>query len=148
MNNYIINNNTVAILKNNNKTIIFDVDNYQVINKNIKYVLECNCNYYGSSLEGRRKSIQKILNTCYKVPILINNKIILLQINSLRNNNCLFIVLNKVLNFKKTLNNLIIRCDNNLIFSSKISQTSFEKMLINGIKINNIIKSQKNENIV
>jgi len=54
--NYIINNKTIAILKNNNKTIIYDVDNIRVINKNIKRILDENCSFYGSSLSGRKKS--------------------------------------------------------------------------------------------
>lgn len=150
MDNYIINNNTIAILKENKKTIIYNVDNIKVINKNIKKVLEDNCNFYGSSLNGRKKSAKIILNIKYKVPISISNdnNYILLQIDSLRNKKCLFIMLNKIIDYKIIDNILTIICLNNNNFKINISKYSFEKMFINGIKLNNILKWRKNTNIV
>jgi len=148
MENYIINENTIAILKNKNKTIIIDVDNIRVINKNIKFIIECNCLINGSNLNGRKEFIKKLLNIHYKIPIIINYNIILLQINSIKNNNSLFIILNKIKDYKEINNNLNILCVNNYVFSNNISKNSFEKLIINGIKINNIIKYEKNVNFV
>ena len=62
MKNYIIDENTVAVLKSNHKTIIFDVENIRVINKSINKVLEDNCLLNGSSVMGRKNSAEKILN--------------------------------------------------------------------------------------
>ena len=103
MNNYLINENTVAILKNNDKIQVINVDNSIVININLKRLINNNCLIYGSNLEGRKKFAEKILEKKYKLPIIISleKKIILLQINAFRDEECLFIVGNKVLNYYK-----------------------------------------------
>lgn len=150
MENYIINKNTIAILKYENKTIIYDVENIRVINKNILSILNLNCNFYGSSLNGRKKSIKSILNIKYKIPILIDedNNIILIQTNSLRKRNCLLLVVDKIIDYEETNNKLKITCANKHIFEIKLSINSFEKMLINSLKINNILKARKTLNFV
>lgn len=148
MENYLITKNTVAILKKNNKTIIFDVEKTRVINKNINKVLENNCNFYGSSLTGRKNCAKNILNIHYKVPIIIENNIILLQLNSIKEYECLFIVLNKIVDYKNFEKSLKIICVNNYVFINKISRYSFEKILINSIKLNNILKWRKSTNFV
>lgn len=148
MENYIINNKTVAIIKKKKQTSIYDVENTRVINKNIIKVLENNCNMYGSSLLGRKKAAKKILNIGYKVPIVVNNNIILLQTNNLRDNECMFIVLNKIIDYEVINKNLIITCINNNKFKIKISKNSFEKLLINSIRLNNVLKWQKKINFV
>lgn len=148
MENYIINNKTIAILKKNNQTIIFDVEKVRIINKNIKKILDYNCNFYGSSLVGRKKSAEKLLNIHYKIPLIIDNNIILLQLNGIKEKECLFIVLNKIIDYKYMNKNLKILCVNNQIFNNKISKNSFEKMLVNSIKLNNILKWRKNTNFV
>jgi len=146
--NYIINNNTVAILKKKNKTIIYDVENIRVINKNINKILNYNCNFYGSSLIGRKECAKKLLNIHYKIPIIINNDIIFIQLNGIKDEECLFIAFNKIINYDFINNNLKIVCVNNYIFNNKISTNSFEKMIINSLKLNNILNWRKNVNFV
>ena len=145
MNSYIITEKTIALKKLANKTIIYDVEKVKVINKNIKKILEDNCNFYGSSLNGRIKCVQKLLKIKYKVPIIVSESknYILLQLNSLRDNECLFIMINKIVDYLEKDKNIQIVCVNNLVFDSKISKYSFEKMLLNSFKLNNILKWRK-----
>jgi len=148
MEKYLINEETVAILKKDNKTIFYNVENIQVFNKNIKKILEFNCNYYGSSYQGRKKSSQNILNIKYKLPIMISENLILLQLNSLRDKECLFIVLNKIINFEKNGDNLKIYCQNKIVLNSKISIKSLEKLIVEGIKLQNILNCRKRSNLL
>ena len=147
MSEFIINEETVALRKDENKTIIYNVDNCLVINKNLKNILNTNCLYYGSDLNGRRRSAQRLLNMKYKVPIIISdiNNYILISIGSLRDNNCLLIMLNKII---EKDNYLKIICAFNQEFVVNISKYSFEKLLINAIKLNNLLKWRKNVNNV
>lgn len=146
MEKYIINNNTIALLKINHKTIIINVDNLMVFNKCIISILEENCIYYGSTLKGRISSAKKILNEDYKIPILIDdiNNLLLIQINSPRNKICLFLVSNKIVNYVEKDNFLEIKCLNNVTFKVKITKNSFEKMLLKSFKINNVLFWRKN----
>ena len=116
--------------------------------KNIKRILDENCSFYGSSLSGRKKSAKNILNIHYKVPVVVKEDVILLQVNNIRNKECLFLVLNKIVDYKLENQKLKIICINKQVFLINISKYSFEKMLINSIKLNNILKWQKCENFV
>ncbi len=142
MRNYIIKDSTIAILKQEKKTIIYNVENFVVFNKSIKKILDENCMLHGSNLNGRIKSVQKILNVKYRVPILISEKenIILLPMNSMRDKECLYIVANKIIDYTENEDYLEIKCINNQIFKTKISKYSFEKMIINMMKLNNYLK--------
>lgn len=145
MEKYIISNNTIALLKLNKKTIIFDVDNTYVFNKNINCILDESCIYYGSSLKGRVSSIKKILNESYKIPILIDdtNNLVLIQLNSPRKKCCLYLMVNKIYDYKENKNLLDILCMNNIIFRVNISKNILEKMLLKSLKINNILFLRK-----
>ena len=140
--NYLINEKTIAIRKVNKKTIIYDVDNIRVINKNIKNLLNINCNFYGSSLDGRINSAKKILNIKYRVPFLLDelNNIILIPLNSIRDNHCLYLIQNKIINYEMDQHLLKVICCNKHIFYLKTSKYSFE--------LNNHLKCLKLKNIV
>ena len=144
MSNFIINNDIVALMKNNNKTILINVDNYQVINKNIKKIIDLNCLLHGSSLEGRIKYVKSLIGNIYKCPVYINSDIILVPINSVRSKECLFINYNKILNYKLKKNYLILRCVGNNFFKIDSSKYSLERLIINAIKINNNINDNSN----
>ena len=118
MKKYIINNKTIALIKKNKKTIIISVDKIEVFNKSINKILEYNCNYYGSSLKGRKYSAKNILNIKYKVPIIIDekNNIVIIQLNSPRKEVSMYLVTNKIINYEKLNNILKIYCCNNVIF--------------------------------
>lgn len=146
MEKYLINNKTVALIKDKNKTFIYSVDKIEVFNKNINKIIDYNCNYYGSSLIGRKTSAKNILKVKYKLPILIDydNNIILIQLNSPRNLKCMFLVANKIVDYEQKNNLLRIICVNNINFYVKISKNSFEKMLLKSFKLNNILFWRKN----
>ena len=72
MNNYEINDETLAIIPKNNKiTIVYEKYNCFIINQNIKDIINNSCKYYGSTFEGRKVASSSILKVNYKVPILI-----------------------------------------------------------------------------
>ena len=148
MENYLITKDTIAILKKDKQTIIYDVENYRVINKNIKTVLNLNCNFYGSTLIGRKKSAENILDIKYKVPIVLDeaSDITLLQLSSLRKEETLLLVLNKIVSYQEVLNKLVIKCINNQEFEVNISKNCFEKLLLNSFKLNNVLKWRKSVN--
>lgn len=148
MHSFYFDDNLIAVIKNNKKTIIIDVNNIRVINKNIRYILNHNSLFYGSTIEGRKKYIKNNLKKSYKLPYIINKNIILLSIGNIRNNNYLLINLNKIIDYKCINKNVLVRCVNNYIFNTNISKISFENNFINSFKIYNQIKWQKSNNFV
>lgn len=150
MEKYLVTNKTIALLKMRKKTIIINVENIEVINKSIKYILEYNCNYYGSSLEGRIKSAKDILNVKYKVPIIIdeNNNIFLITISSIRNDINLYLVTNKILNYEIINEKLVIYSLNNIKITVNLSKNNLENSLLKVFQLNNILKWRKNRNLL
>ena len=94
-------------------------------------------------MEGRIKAAKKILNKAYKIPLKINDNITLIQLNSLRKEECLLLVLNKILDYQVENNNLKITLVNNKNFYYKISKCNFENLIINAFKLNNYFKYKK-----
>lgn len=148
--NYFINSSTVALLKDGKKTIIYDVEKSVVINKSIRSIIEFNCNYYGHSVNGTKKAIKKLLNIKYRVPIVvsISNNYTLIPVGNIRNDMCLFLVTSKIIDYEKCNDYLEINCVNNNKFKVNFSINSFEKLLINSIRINNLLINRKNNNYV
>ena len=143
MKDFLITENTIAIKRDGNKTIIYNVDNVIVINKKIRSIIEMNCYINGSSLEVRKKIAKKYLEKKYKIPIYVDNNVILLPIYSIRNKDSLFIVLDKFVNYRIVSTGLIIECIFNYSFSVRISSNSFEKLIINGVKLKNNLNWKK-----
>lgn len=150
MQNYLITNNTIAILKKENKTIIYDNKEIKSLNISYKKILDYNCNYYGSSLKGRIDCAKNILNIKYRVPIIIdeNNNLIFIQLCSSRNLECLFLNVNKIVDYEEIDNNLLIKCPHNYNFKCSLSKKSLEKLIILSFKLNNTLKSRKLINFV
>lgn len=140
--NYLINDDTIAILKKENKTIIYNVDKTLVFNINIKKIIDFNCLFYGSDLKGRQRYAQNSLKVKYKVPIIISEakNIILIQTNNIRDDTCYFFVGNKIIDYEEIDNRLIVTCKYNKKFLINISKYSFEKLLLNYLRINNLLK--------
>lgn len=104
MNNYEINDETLAIIPKNNKiTIVYEKYNCFIINQNIKDIINNSCKYYGSTFEGRKVASSSILKVNYKVPIMIeeSNNIVFFPTTSLRNNNCSWISLNNIEKYER-----------------------------------------------
>ena len=148
MEKYLDINNIIAIIKEKRKSIIIFVDNIVVINKNIKKIIDELCILNGSSLEGRIKYAQNVIKKAYKVPIVICDNCVLLQLESWKKDSMICLNACKILNYKVTNNNMLIRCVCNYIFKIDISKSRLERMLINYIKLNNQIKWQENANFV
>ena len=104
MNNYEINDDTLAIIPKNNKlTIVYEKYNNYIINQNIKDIINNSCKYYGSTFEGRKVASSSILKVNYKVPIMIeeSKNIVFFPTTSLRNNNCSWISLNNIERYER-----------------------------------------------
>lgn len=150
MEKYLVTNKTIALLKMGKKSCIINVENIEVINKSIKYILEYNCNYYGSSLDGRIKSAKDILNVKYKVPIIIdeNNNLFLIPISSVRSDINLYLVPNKILNYEIINEKLVIYSLNNIKITVNLSKNILENSLLKVFQLNNILKWRKNRNLL
>lgn len=91
MDSYEINRDTVALIpKDQNTTIVYEVDNSFVINKPTLKIVEESCEYFGSSLEGRQIGTSSLVGFTHKVPVIIEESfdLIFFPTQSPKNDEC------------------------------------------------------------
>ena len=100
MNDYIINNKTLAIIPANDglNSLVYEVGRSFVVLKKPNSIIKKNCIFNGSSLEGRIQGTYNLTGYSYKVPVLVSNKdyIIFFPTSSLRLKDCAWICLNNI----------------------------------------------------
>lgn len=144
---YEINNNTIALIYDNNKTIVYEKNNSFILdnvlpNKIIKY----SCEYFGSSFDGRVKGTNKLTGITHKVPIIIeeSNEIIFFPTTSSRLNECSWIRNKYVKNYKKMPDNKveIELIDNNKIYLN-CSYETINNQILRSSRLESIIRYRK-----
>ena len=97
--NYEINFDTQLIIPNGSKSSkIIEVDCEYVVDSNIQSIMEHSCEYFGSSIEGRREGTKKLIGVTHKAPIIIeeSRKIIFFPTKSPENDDCIWINLSSI----------------------------------------------------
>ena len=73
MKNYTINQNTLALIPlGKKKTVIYENHDCYIIDEKISKIMDHNCQYNGSSLEGRVKGTYTLTGFNYKAPIMVS----------------------------------------------------------------------------
>jgi len=130
---YEINDETMAIIPiDSSKTKVIELTKEYVIPHSSFEILEENCEYYGSTYNGRIKAAQKILNYSYKIPLLIeeSEKIIFFPTKSSTSNDCCWINHNFVKKREKHGKNTKVLFENGIEEIFNISKLSFENQLL------------------
>ena len=143
---YEITTKTCAVkYRDERSCIVIEGENEIIINKPINKYLNYNCNYFGSSLEGRLKSSQMILGMKYKLPIIIeeSREIVFFPTSSPRNHNCTWISLGNVENYEKEDLSTVVTFTSGKKYKLDISLESFENQLLRASKLLLNLKNRK-----
>ena len=147
MNEYEINNKTLALISlNNNKTKVIEENEIYIINQSVKKIINHSCKYFGSSYLGRFEGTKEIIGITYKSPILIEetNYIIFFPTCSIRNKNCNWISLNKIKDYKKYNHNSKVIFKNNIEIILDMSIGSLENQILRSTLLESKIRKRKN----
>ena len=104
MKEYEINSMTLAILPiNNNKSIVYEESEEYIIEKSSNSIIKENCQFYGSSYEGRCVGTKALTGIKTKYPIIIeeSRNIIFFPTSSTRTKQSSWIALNKIKTYTK-----------------------------------------------
>ena len=104
MKDYEINSTTLAILPiNNNKSIVYEETEEYIIEKSSNNIIKENCQFYGSSYEGRCIGTKALTGIKTKYPIIIeeSRNIIFFPTSSTRTKQSSWIALNKIKTYTK-----------------------------------------------
>ncbi len=141
MENYEINRYTLAVISEEDKTKIYEVDNSYVINTSTKSIMENSCEYFGSSLSGRQVGTTKLTGVTHKVPIIIEetNKIIFFPTSSPRNKDCSWISLKHIKSYYNVDNCLCIEFKNGEKLFLDTSFNVFDNQVLRSCRLESIL---------
>lgn len=130
---YEINDETIAIIPiDSSNTKVIELTKEYIIPQSTFEILEENCEYYGSTYNGRIKAAQKILNFSYKIPLLIeeSEKIIFFPTKASTSSDCCWINHNFVKKREKNGKSTKVMFENGIEEEFNISKLSFENQLL------------------
>ena len=111
MMNYEICEDTLAILPfESGKARVIETHGELIVNKTPMEIIEDSCLYFGSTYDGRHTATKYLLGISYKSPIIIeeSRNIIFFPTNSPRQQDCCWISLKNIIDYKRRHNNSII----------------------------------------
>lgn len=144
--NYKINNETLAIIPiNKKKSKVYETDGVYVIEKNAKKIISENCEYFGSSYEGRKKGTMELIGVTHKAPILIedSNNLIFFPTSSPRLNDCGWISLNNLESYQSYDEESIISFQNNLKLQVAVSNRILDNQVLRATRLESVIRKRK-----
>lgn len=144
--NYEINNSTIAILPiTTNESKVIEVDEVFNVKKNATEIINHSCQYFGSSLNGRKEGTKALMGVSYKAPIIIEEttSIIFFPTSSPRFETCSWISLNHVKDYLKNNGNALINFKNGQSIELDISYGSFENQILRATRLESILRHRK-----
>ena len=117
----------------------------KTVKMSLKKFLNYNCEYYGSSFEGRKQSSKRLLGMKYKLPIVIeeSREMVFFPTTSSESNNCIWISLNNISSYEEKDFSTVVTFNTGQIEKFDISMESFENQVLRASKLLLILKNRK-----
>ena len=147
MKDYEINEETLAIMPDDVwSSMVLEDDFKYEINKTPLEILDYSCKYFGSSYPGRKDGSKDILNSSYKLPILVEDtrNIIFFPTSSPLDDSCTWISLGNIKDYRKVgKNKTEILFKNNKVMTVDVSYYSFNNQVMRASRLESIIRNRK-----
>ncbi len=150
MKQYEINDATLAIIpdKKSNSLILEEGTEYKIEAKPLK-IIDYSCKYFGSSYVGRREGSKQILQTAYKLPIMVEDtrNIVFFPTNSPEETECSWLALNKIEKIRplSSRNNYTeVEFANGKVLALPISYKSLENQILRASRLESVIRNRRN----
>ncbi len=150
MEEYEINSSTLAIVPIDDSTSkIYEEETSYIVKKSSNSIIKKNCEFYGSSYQGRCIGTKSLTGIKSKYPIIIeeSRNIIFFPTTSSRTQQSTWIALNKIKKYTK--NNMVSRVlfKNDLLLDVDISLYSLENQIIRATMLKSKLYERKLEKI-
>ena len=144
---YEISKGTLAVLPNNNGSLVLEDEERYLINQTPFCIMEESCKYFGSTYEGRKNGAREILGAEYKVPIIIedSNNLIVFPTTSPYSEDCMWISLNRIKKYYKIdAYHTKIIFDNNIEIVVPCSFRTIENQISRASRLDLILRKRRN----
>ena len=148
MERYEINNNTLAVIACNDKlSRVYEDDNSFYVKSNSNRIMEESCEYFGSSLDGRRKGTEAMIGVNYKAPIIVeeSNNMIFFPTSSIRNNINSWINFDHVKTCYQNGKDVWIEFDNRVKIKVPISVGSLNNQILRAARLDSELRTRKSK---
>ena len=150
MDNYEINDNTIALIFNNFKTLVYEKNKSFLVNKLPNEIIKYSCEYFGSSFKGRVDGTKYLTGLTHKPPIIIeeSREIIFFPLSSPRLNTCSWIRNKYIYSYNKYQEMSVITVidGNNIILNC--SYEILNNQILRSSRLESIIRYRKNMNLL
>ncbi len=147
MENYEINNNTVALYAMGDKTRVYEEDSNFIVNKCANEIMEESCKYFGSSLAGRKKGTESLIGVSYKAPIIVeeSSNIIFFPTSSPRLSTCSWLRLSSVDRYYYENNKLIVVLKNKDKIALDTTYGIIDNQVMRATRLESVLNGRKIE---
>ena len=146
MKDYEINSSTLAIVPlGENISKVYEEEAEYIVSKSPNAIIKDNCEFYGSSYDGRCRGTKKLTGIKSKFPIIIeeSRNIIFFPTSSVRSNYNSWIALNNIKDYKECNLNSNITFKNNENLDLDISYYSLDNQICRAHMLNSKLYDKK-----
>lgn len=150
MNEYSISRKTLAIVPfGENKSLVYEDDDCFLIDSKPNKIMEKNCIYYGSSMDGRLKGTDNLIGISYKAPIIIeeSNPLVFFPTSSPRLKKCAWISLNNINTYyyDKLINKSVVKFMNDETIAFSMSYNILNNQILKANRLEYVIRNRRKE---
>lgn len=147
MKRYKITSSTLALVPLNRfKTVVYENHDYFIIDNKVNSVISENCEYYGSSFNGRLKGTYALVGYSYKAPIVVaeNSSMIFFPTSSPRVRDCSWINLANIDSISDINKATKIKFSNGEEITIDTSYNIIKNQYYKSLSLDNALKNRKN----
>jgi competence protein ComK len=147
MKDYTINQNTLALIPlGKKKTVIYENHDCYIIDEKISKIMDDNCRYNGSSIEGRIKGTYSLTGFNYKAPIIIAEEkdIIFFPTCSPRLKECSWINVNNINKIYSKDEKCLVEFLNDECLEIDASYRIIQNQYLKSLSLKNAFKNRRN----
>lgn len=145
MDEYEINEDTLALISLDDKTKVFEKDKTFTVSKQTNLIMEDSCAYFGSSLSGRQKGTQNLIGVSYKAPIIVeeSKNIIFFPTNSPRQKKCNWISLNNLERYYSKNDKIVLEFKNQQKIMLNLSYGIIDNQILRATRLEAVLRGRK-----
>ncbi len=147
---YEIHDGTYAICANNHygSTVLEEEGTYEIA-ENPSHVIDYGCSYFGSSYKGRREGAIQMLNSRYKVPIVVEDSqnMIFFPTGNKDDFDCCWVALNKIKMYAPQGKKTRVEFINGESCLFDISFRSFQNQVLRASRLDSILSRRKQKSM-
>ena len=127
------------------RTMVYEEEGEYIVDKPSNQIINYNCNFYGSSYDGRCEGTRSLLGIKSKLPIIIeeSRNIIFFPTNSIRRKQSSWIALNKIDSYHKNEKNCFIIFTDGRRLDFDISMFSLENQFYRATLLKSKLSDRK-----